>query len=98
MSRRKINTVYLACDTTECLINDIRKEFPGYNGEQEYKTAEGCVHLIGDIPEAYDEAGNPVSWVGKQHANIYVPEDFDATVFRTRMPEPPDNPVNRLAI
>jgi len=99
----KIKTIYLADETVENLIRDIKGVFPDYEGQSDYPVlGEGGIRLIGDIlvpvfdPQTGERIGE--TWVGKQHANIYVPEDFDETVFQTRMPEPPKNPVNRLAV
>lgn len=92
-----MKTIYLACQSTECLIADVRKVFTQYAGETEYSNEIGAIHLIGDIYEV-DTEGNIVNNVGKQHANVYVQDEFDETIFETRMLKPPGSPVNRLAI
>lgn len=92
-----MKTIYLACSSIDCLIEDIRRAFPGFDKETEYSSETGAVHLIGDIPTSFDPEGNPEAWVGAQHANVYVPERFDETIFLTRR-EPPRSPVNQLAV
>ncbi|MDD2965446.1 MAG: hypothetical protein PHU33_15995 [Bacteroidales bacterium] len=90
--------IFLRCVSLECLINDIRRAFPEYAGEVEYSTPTGGVHLIGDIATEFDQEGNPTGFVGQQHANIFVDDDFDDSIFQTRMYEPPEKPINKLAL
>ena len=95
-----MKTIYLASPTKATLITDIRKVAPDYNGETDYSIDGGGIHFIGDIPvNTYDEeTGELISSVpsGVEHANVYVPDDFDETIFETRMSFPPKNPVNKL--
>ena len=96
-----MKTIYLAATTSTELIADIKKVFVNYAGETEFSFEGGGIHLIGDIPiENVDpETGEvTITWVGKQHANIYAPDEFDESVFETRMSEPPAKPVNKLAL
>ena len=93
-----MKTIYLCCESIECLIADIQKVFPDYHGETDFSFEGGGIHLIGDIVLTTDEEGNPLTWVGKQHANIYVSDGFDESVFETRMLEVPEKPVNKLAL
>lgn len=92
-----MNTIYLACSSLECLIEDIRRAFAEYNGETEYSNENGAIHLIGDIPTEYDLEGNPTAYVGAQHANIYVSDEFDERIFNTQRPAP-KSPVNQVAL
>lgn len=92
-----IKTIYLACNTLECLIEDIRRAFPDYAGEIEYSHETGALHLIGDIPTEFDKEGLPTAWVGQQHANVYVPDGFNESIFKTIRPAP-KSPVNKLAL
>lgn len=96
-----MKTVYLCCESLECLIADIQRAFPDYQGEADFSIEGGGIHLIGDIAiETLDpDTGEvTVSWVGKQHANIFVPDWFDESVFQTQMTEPPAKPVNKIAL
>ena len=96
-----MKTIYLCCESLDCLIADIQRVFPKYDGETDFPLESGGIHYIGDIPI---ETVNPdtgevtFTWVGKQHANIYVPDGFDESIFQTRMPEVPEKPVNKLAL
>ena len=95
-----MKTIYLASTTKATLITDIRKVAPDYNCESDYSIEGGGIHYIGDIlVNTYDETGELISSVssGKFHANIYVPDSFDESIFQTRMKESPENPYNRLA-
>ncbi|MDD2962584.1 MAG: hypothetical protein PHQ65_07820 [Bacteroidales bacterium] len=93
-----MKTIYLRCVNLDCLIKDIQRALPGYNGETEYQYEDVILHLIGDIPTSFDEEGSVTTWAGAFHANIYAPESFDESVFQTRMDESPAKPVNRLAL
>ena len=97
-----MKTIYLACESLECLIADIQQIAPDYNGESDYSIVGGGIHYIGDIPvNTYDEeTGELISSVssGKVHANVFVPDGFDESIFQTRMPGAPNNPVNKLAL
>ena len=93
--------IYLSANTRDELISDIQNVFTYYNGETEY-SCHGCsIHYIGDIPiENADPVTGEITitMVGKQHANIYVPDEFDETKFTTRLPVAPDNPYNVAAV
>ena len=97
-----MKTIYLADPSLSAILADIKQVAPDYNGESDYSIIGGGIHYIGDIPvNTYDEdTGELISSIssGKVHANIYVPDSFDESVFQTRMPEPPKNPVNKLAL
>ena len=97
-----MKTIYLASPTFSALIADIQQVAPDYAGESDYSIEGGGIHFIGDIPiNTYnEETGELISSVssGKVHANIYVPDSFDESIFQTRMPEPPKNPINKLAL
>ena len=75
------SVIYLAANDLGVLISDIQKVFPEYQGETDFSFEGGGIHLIGDIVLTTDEEGNPLTWVGTQHANIYVPDGFDQYVF-----------------
>ena len=96
-----MKTIYLAATTKTKLIADIKKVFADYAGETEYPIEGGGIHYIGDIPiETTDPTTGEITitMVGKQHANIYVPDGFDETKFTTRLPVAPDNPYNVAAL
>ena len=96
-----MKTIYLAATTKAKLIADIKKVFADYAGETEFSIEGGGIHYIGDIPiETIDPATGEITitMVGKQHANIYVPDEFDETKFTTRLPVAPDNPYNVAAL
>ena len=96
-----MKTIYLAATTRTKLIADIKKGFADYAGEIEFPIEGGGIHYIGDIPieTADPDTGEvTVTWVGKQHANIYVPDGFDESIFETRLINTPENPYNKVAV
>ena len=95
-----MKTIYLAAITKAKLIADIKNVFEDYDGETEFSIDGGGIHYIGDIPiETVDPDTGEVTTTmrGKEHANIYVQDDFDESVFETRLIDAPENPYNKLA-
>jgi len=88
-----MKTIYLKGTQTE-LLNDIKSIFPTYKGEMEWGYEGISIHWIGDITLTYpiiDENYNiitPATYVGAEHVNILVPEDFDDSVFTTKTTTP----------
>ena len=93
-----MKTIYLK-GTKTAILNDIKNIFPTYNGEIEWGYEGTNIHWIGDIMLTYpviDENHNIVisaTYVGAEHVNILVPEDFDDSVFitKTTMPNSPSH-------
>jgi len=90
----KYTTTYLK-GTPEALITDIAQLFEGYNGEIEFSKVEDLKqysgHYIGQIA-LKDEEGNVIGVTDEYHVNLYLPEDFDTSIFVTKKPTPPSNP------
>lgn len=100
-----MKTIYLKSSTKSGLIAAIAKvvniNTPNgaktYDGEIEFSNGSIYGHYIGQIPESINpETGHVMSWLEGYHANILVPEDFDASVFTCLVPAP-SSPVHKFA-
>jgi hypothetical protein len=93
-----MKTIYLKSTKKTLLIADIAKVIKDYNGEIEFSSNEIIGHLIGQIPSnpnrLKDEA---VTYKSGYHANLLVSDDFDESIFETRVIPPPENPVHKFA-
>ena len=88
-----IKDIQKVASYSKSIIGD--KEFEsGYNGQVEYSDSNICVHYIGDImltPPTYNEKFEvitPPKFVGSEHCNVLVSEDFDESIFKTKTSEP----------
>jgi hypothetical protein len=95
-----MKTVYLK-GTQAAVIADIDQVIDDYNGEIEF--SNGTIHgrYIGDIVIEPPVIENGVViqeavLSGFQHANLLVPDDFDDTIFETKI-EKPNNPKHKFA-
>lgn len=96
-----MKTIYLKAMTKAALIADIASQVSineqPYNGEVEFSNSIIHGHYIGQIPDSINpETGQVLSWVDGYHANLLVPEDFDASVFTCLVPAP-SSPVHKFA-
>lgn len=91
-----MKTIYLEATTIQELIADIAQVIPEYNGEVEFSNGTIHGHLIGDIATAHNQEGEPTAWVGAQHANLLIPEEFNLSIFNT-LTQTPANPVHKFA-
>ena len=97
-----MRTIYLK-GTKSAIIKDIQKVAPyskngefesGYNGQTEYADENIIVHYIGDImltpPILNDkmEVITQATFVGKEHCNVLVADDFDISIFKTKTTNP----------
>jgi hypothetical protein len=90
--------IYLKASIKELLIADIARVFENYNGEIEFSNGIIHVHWIGVIPKTINtETGEVTEWLNGYHANLLVPNDFDESIFETRVIPPPENPVHQFA-
>lgn len=105
-----MKTIYLKAATKELLVADIAKAVTisniegshPYAGEIEFSCGDIEGHWIGDImltPDVLNakrEVVTPATFVGAFHANLFVPEDFDSSVFKTLVVAP-NNPKHQFA-
>lgn len=76
------------------VLTDIEKIFEGYDKDPgTCKTTEDMkqfsAYWIGLIPiELNTETGEVISWSTDHHANLFIPEDFDDSIFTTKRSEP----------
>lgn len=100
-----MKTLYLKNSTKSGLIADIAKVvtinttngIKPYEGEVEFSNGIIHGHYIGQIPDSINpETGHVMSWVDGYHANIFVHEDFDSSVFTCLVPAP-ISPVHKFA-
>ena len=90
--------IYLKSSTKALLIADIARVFENYNGEIEFSNGIIHGHYIGKIAKSTNqETGEVTEWLDGYHANILVPNDFDESIFETRVIPPPENPVHQFA-
>jgi hypothetical protein len=93
-----MKTIYLKSTTKTALIADIAQVIEGYNGEIEFSNGTVHGHWIGQIPNETDpETGEVISWINGFHANLLVPQDFDASIFASLVIPPPNSPVHGFA-
>lgn len=96
-----MKTIYLKAITKAALIADIASQVSinnqPYNGEVEFSNGIIHGHYIGQIPDSINPLdGQVLAWVDGYHANLLVPEDFDASVFTCLVPAP-SSPVHKFA-
>ena len=92
-----MKTIYLKSSTKSGLIADIASVIEGYSGQEEFSNGTIHGHWIGKIPNTTNpETGEVLTWLSGWHANLLVPEDFEASVFATLAPEP-SSPVHQFA-
>jgi hypothetical protein len=90
--------IYLKSATKSALISDIAQVIEDYNGEIEFSNGTVHGHWIGKIPnETNPETGEVISWINGFHANLLVPEEFDASIFASLVIPPPTQPVHGFA-
>ena len=96
-----MKTIYLRAYKLADLIEDIKQVISNYQGEVEYEKNGIYCHYIGDIAitdATYDDDGALITaavMVGAYHANLFVPEDFDTSIFNTE--NFPNTPVHQFA-
>jgi hypothetical protein len=84
-----MKTIYLK-GTKTAILNDIKNIFPTYNGEIEWGYEGISIHWIGDImlippvTDGYRTIITPATYVGAEHVNMLVPDNFDDSVFTTK--------------
>ncbi|MFA6261073.1 MAG: hypothetical protein WC760_06375 [Bacteroidia bacterium] len=94
-------TIYLKAETKSAIVTDLKKVFTKYAGETEYNQDGMAIHFIGDIEissAVFNENRELVTdavLIGAQHANIEMPEGFDASIFETAIPKP-NNPIHKF--
>jgi hypothetical protein len=97
-----MKTIFLRSNTKEDLVADIKQVCLNYNGETEFEQGYIFIHYIGDIestPAVLNEDMTiiiPAVMVGKYHANLYVPNDFDTSILNTEITNPV-TPVHQFA-
>lgn len=92
-----MKTLYLKASTKTALVAEIGKLVEGYNAEIEFSNGIIHGHWIGKIPATTDpETGAVLTWKTGWHANILVPDDFDASTLTTVTTEP-ETPVHQFA-
>lgn len=106
-----MKTIYLKASNKEDIVSDIQKWLPveqtklgqiGYFGQTEYSSNGIHVHYIGDIlinQPTFNSFGEIVTepvFSGFYHANVLVPDDFDDTIFTTKIDQP-NNPKHKFA-
>ena len=85
--------------TEAAVLADIEKIFEGYDKDPATcKTTEDMqqfsAYWIGKIANAWDEEGNVIGYTEDYHANLFVPIEFDCSIFTTMREVPPSNPVH----
>jgi hypothetical protein len=85
-----MKTIYLKSSTKEGLISDIAKVIEGYNGETEFSNGIIHGHYIGQINNSENE-----SVIEGYHANLFVPDSLDISIFATLV-TPPKSPVHQF--
>lgn len=97
-----MKTIYLRAQILQSLIQDIAKVIDDYSGALEDEKNGLCVYNIGDIvdvPAILNEDLSikiPAVMIGAYHANLLVPEGFDASIFKTQI-QKPKSPVHQFA-
>lgn len=89
-----MKTVYLRSQILKELFADIAKVIENYNGEIESEQDDVYCHYIGDIektPATLKEdltINVPAVMVGAYHANLLMSNDFDESIFKTKITKP----------
>jgi hypothetical protein len=92
-----MRTIYLKSSKKNTLISDISQVIEGYKGEVEFSNGIIHGHYIGKIAKTKNELGEVTEWLNGFHSNLLVPDDFDESIFETRVIQPPNNPVHQFA-
>jgi len=100
-----MKTIYLKANTQEELIEDIANvvSIPKaegnvpYNGDIEFSNGIIHGHYIGKIVDTYNKETNEFTYLDGYHANLLVPDDFDDSVFKTKINNP-QNPKHKFFI
>ncbi|NDC31805.1 MAG: hypothetical protein EBZ58_12920 [Bacteroidetes bacterium] len=98
-----MKTIYLKSKVFSQLVDDIRKVIPDYIDEIESEDNGIYCHYIGDIVETNATfnkdltLNTPAVMVGAYHANLLVSNDFDESIFKTKITTP-KTPSHKYAI
>jgi hypothetical protein len=98
-----MKTIYLRTQNLKELFADVAKVIDNYNGEIESEQDGVYCHYIGyieKIPATLKEdltIDVPAVMVGAYHANLLVSNDFDESIFKTKITTP-KTPSHRYAL